>query len=343
MAEQYIGEIRMFGGDYAPDGWALCDGQSLSIADNRPLYDLIGTAFGGDGRQTFAPPDLRGRIPLHVGKTNHGEFTIGQKGGAETVTLEPEHLPNHRHAAGCNTTGTTGDPTGNVWAGTTNGKQFSDGPADKNLIADSIEPTGGGKPHDNVMPYLAVSFIIAIAGEPITAPRVDRTLGEIRLFPYGTESNGWIPCDGRLLKIADFQALFSILGAAFGGDGRGTFAVPDLRGRTPVHPGDGIKHAQSGGEAAHTLTEPEMPAHSHKVFGTTISAATNALFSSSGMPRPWAKRTSGALPYAPTVNAPLGSSAISAAGDGNPHSNMQPYCALQFCICTMGIFPTRGD
>jgi len=162
MSESYLGEIRMFAGNYAPQGWALCNGQLLNIAENEALFALLGTTYGGDGQTTFALPDLRGRIPVHPSSG----YPRGSSGGTETVTLTLDQLAAHTHVPNANATTAVGDTTANsVWSKTAR-RNFSDG-SGKTLVgmnAMALSPVGGGQPHDNMMPSTAISFIISLYG-----------------------------------------------------------------------------------------------------------------------------------------------------------------------------------
>lgn len=163
----YVGEIRMFAGNFAPVGWVLCNGQLLSIAENDLLFMLLGTTYGGDGQTNFAVPDLRGRIPIHMGQnpTTGTTYSIGQKGGSETVTLTVDQLASHTHPVyATKQTGDLANPSNAVWA-TSNLNQFSDqGVVDTVMAADTVSPAGGGQAHDNMMPFLCVNYIIAAEG-----------------------------------------------------------------------------------------------------------------------------------------------------------------------------------
>jgi microcystin-dependent protein len=162
MSEPYLGEIRMFAGNYAPEGWAFCNGQVLSIAENDALFTLLGTTYGGDGQTTFALPDLQGRIPIH----NNGNYALGTKGGTETVTLAGADLAVHTHPPLASTQpGVQSTPSQNVWAAATK-TIYSDGSGQIPVPMNSqlISSVGSGMPHDNVMPSLVVTFIIAMAG-----------------------------------------------------------------------------------------------------------------------------------------------------------------------------------
>lgn len=165
MSDQYMGEIRMFAGGYAPQGWALCNGQLLPITDNEALFTLIGTTYGGDGMTTFGVPDLRGRVPISVGNGGGSNYMLGQKSGAEGVTLLTSQMPAHGHLpAAQSAPGNQPLPINNVWAA----KQvFEKSAADIPLVAMSstaVSSAGGNQPHDNLMPFMALTFIIAIQG-----------------------------------------------------------------------------------------------------------------------------------------------------------------------------------
>jgi microcystin-dependent protein len=164
-------------------------------------------------------------------------------------------------------------------------------------------------------------------------------LSEIRICSFNFPPKGWAFCDGQLLPINQNQALFSILGTTYGGNGITTFALPNLKGRTPVHVGDGISLGESGGEANHTLQASEIPAHTHQLFGTSApqnsATPSGVLANSGGGRRPLTA-------YAPANNlVALHPSSITTTG-GQAHSNMQPYLALNFIIALQGIFPTQN-
>jgi microcystin-dependent protein len=163
MGQPFVGEIRMFAGNFAPLGWELCQGQILSIAENDVLFNLIGTTYGGDGQETFALPDLRGRLPLHQGTTQGNTFFIGENGGGESVTLTTNQIPAHSHAPRANTAGSANDPTGNVWAGWT-GSHYSDQAPNAAMLPTALASAGGSQPHENRPPFLAINFIISLFG-----------------------------------------------------------------------------------------------------------------------------------------------------------------------------------
>jgi len=159
MSNPYVGEIRMFAGNFAPAGWMFCEGQLLPISEYETLFNIIGTTYGGDGQSTFALPDLRGRLPIHMGLG----FTLAQNGGAENITLTSGQLPAHTHTVVATTnTNTASLPGGNfLAAGPDIYDQNKSGTA---TMAPAISSTGGSQPHDNFQPYLCVNFILSLFG-----------------------------------------------------------------------------------------------------------------------------------------------------------------------------------
>ncbi|MGE5704362.1 MAG: phage tail protein [Clostridia bacterium] len=161
MSESYLGEIRMFAGNFAPQGWALCNGQVISISENEALFALLGTTYGGDGQTTFALPDLQGRIPVHPSTA----YTRGSKGGTETVTLVQNQLPIHTHIPNVNSTVSQGDtPVNSVWGKTSAQPIYSTSGTTTPMNAQLLSPVGGNQPHDNMMPTTTISFIISLYG-----------------------------------------------------------------------------------------------------------------------------------------------------------------------------------
>jgi len=161
MAQPYVGEIRMFAGNFAPVGWMFCEGQLLPISENEVLFQLIGTTYGGDGESTFALPDLRGRLPLHQGNG----LILAETGGVEEVTLTVNQMPAHSHPMLASTNNASAaNAANNVLAQTpTHTSYIADNP-NWPLSANSIGSTGGSQPHSNFQPYLCVDFIISLYG-----------------------------------------------------------------------------------------------------------------------------------------------------------------------------------
>ncbi|WP_029057668.1 phage tail protein [Stappia stellulata] len=166
MSEPFVGEIRMFAGNFAPRGWAFCDGQLLAVSQNDALFSLLGTIYGGDGRTTFGLPDMRGRIPLHAG---HGpglsERRLGSRGGAEKVTLTANQMPSHTHPMQASTTVANSDsPQGRVSGQSASGNLYTEGAPTTAMSPQAVTNTGGSRSHTNLMPFLCVNFIIALFG-----------------------------------------------------------------------------------------------------------------------------------------------------------------------------------
>lgn len=160
MSDPYIGEVRIFGGVFAPAGWAFCDGALLSIAQNDALFNLIGTTYGGDGQETFAVPNLASRIPLGVGTTH----VLGQLAGAEEVTLTTGQLPAHTHQVNASDNAATStSPAGNVWANWGE-EQYAAATPTAAMDPAGVSTVGQNLPHDNRAPYLGLSFIISLFG-----------------------------------------------------------------------------------------------------------------------------------------------------------------------------------
>jgi microcystin-dependent protein len=277
--ESFLGAVEEFAGSFAPRGWALCDGRLLPINQNQALFSLLGTTYGGNGTTTFALPDLRGRIPVGTG-TGPGmtSITLGEKGGQENVTLTTANLPAHNH-----TTSIPGVPTTNI--------------------------TGGGQSVDNRQPYLGLTPVIALQGVfPARNLGFDEIIGAVSWFAGNFAPRGYAIADGRLLPIAQNTALFSILGTTYGGDGRTNFALPDLRGRTPIQAGQGpglpnIQLGEQGGSDAVTLGVNNLPAHAHTIAGQANSGNT---------------------------------------GGNVPFDNRQAYLGLNYEVSLFGIFPSQS-
>lgn len=170
MSEPFVGEIRMFAGNFAPRGWAFCDGQLLAVSQNDALFSLLGTIYGGDGRTTFGLPDMRGRIPIHAGNgPGLSPRRLGAKGGAEKVTLTVNQLPSHTHPLTARTSpAQEGQPANNMLAQSSIDTYVSSTsvppPTLQNLNSGALGGVGGSRSHTNLMPFLCINFIIALVG-----------------------------------------------------------------------------------------------------------------------------------------------------------------------------------
>lgn len=314
------------GKKYAPSGWAFCDGQILKAADHRALFAVLGTTYGGDGKKTFALPDMRGRINVHRGRG----FNRGQAGGSEIADINAAQVPGHNHTA------SAAQPTGGKsYVGASASVMTAARPiaalnADPTSIA---APAGGDNAHDNLQPYLCIHFIIALSGDMEPVSLLDPFIGEIRLFAGPFTPKGWLRCDGQSLPVADSPELFAVLGTTYGGDGRNTFALPDMRGRTSMHAGLGegltLRNlGQSGGSEAVELAENQLPYHSHQTLAVPAAGAAGStmLISAPG----------GAPGVGHTV---VQDQLLSDAGAGGAHNNMQPYAVLNYIVAEHGLVP----
>ena len=270
--EGYFGEIRLIAGTYPPKNWAFCDGSVIQVNANTALFSLLGDTYGGDRRTMFNLPDLRGRLAIGAGQGGLSPYGLGQTPGAAQVPTQPIQAT------------TAGGPTATV---------------------NSVTPASG----NNVQPVLGLNYIICLRG--IFPPRFDGggdgCVGEIRLFAGNYAPASWALCDGSLLSNTEpddssvRRPLFEVIGYAYGGDGKTTFALPDLRGRAAVGVGQG---------AGLSLYELGRTAGAEQVPTQSIQANT------------------GGGPTA-TVNSV-------AAASGN---NLQPALVLNFIICMEGLFP----
>lgn len=165
MSTSFVGEVRLVGYTFAPLNWAFCDARLLSIAEYPALYELIGTAYGGNGQTQFAVPDLRGRVPIHQGQLRGGSnYLIGQAGGVESVTLSPNQMPRHNHMFQCNpaSSGGNASPANNTAGG---GQQvYRKAPPAASMHQGMLSSAGGSQPHENLQPFLAMNWVISLFG-----------------------------------------------------------------------------------------------------------------------------------------------------------------------------------
>lgn len=340
MSQPYVGEIREFAGNFAPAGWMLCQGQLLAISEYDTLFNLIGTTYGGDGQSTFALPDLQGRVPVHQGTGGGGSYVMGEKSGVESVTLTIQQIPLHNHIpmAGA---GGVDSPANNAWGPSSTGAPYAAQPANAAMKTGNIALTGGSQPHDNMVPYVAMNYIISLFGIYPSQGGGGATnpfLGQLNIYSFNFAPGGYAMCNGQFLPINQNQALFSLLGTTYGGNGQTTFALPDLRGRVPFHLGNSLTQGQAGGEINHTLIMNELPQHTHQVSASSGSPDANTPAGNT-----WASNT-GFSPYSTYGGTMTGmdASCISSAGGNQPHYNMSPYLVLNICIALVGIFPSRN-
>jgi microcystin-dependent protein len=166
MAQPYVGEIRMFAGNFAPNGWMFCEGQTLPIAENEVLFQLIGTTYGGDGEETFNLPNLASRVPIHMGTGPDGTtYQIGEMAGTEQETLTTQQIPNHSHPLTASADVASKEPPGGqVLAQSTAANMYIQDSPDGSLAPSAVQPAGGSQPHENTQPFLCINFIISLFG-----------------------------------------------------------------------------------------------------------------------------------------------------------------------------------
>ena len=165
MSTPYVGEIRLFAGNFAPQGWMQCQGQLMAIAENETLFNLIGTTYGGDGQTTFALPDLQGRVPVHQGQgLGLSPRVVGEKGGTETVTLQLNQLPAHTHALHASTAAASITTPASALLGATTVASYDSNPATTAMAAGAVSSAGGNAPHNNMAPSMAITYIVSLFG-----------------------------------------------------------------------------------------------------------------------------------------------------------------------------------
>ena len=171
MGQPFVGEIRMFGGNFAPAGWMFCDGQMLPISENETLFQLIGTTYGGDGQETFQLPNLQSRIPIHQGTQAGTTYVLAEAAGTESVTLSIQQIPNHNHPLlATSASGSVSSPSGNVLAlpsapaTVVNPLVYGTDAPQVALSPNAVGPQGGSLPHDNMQPFLCINYIISLFG-----------------------------------------------------------------------------------------------------------------------------------------------------------------------------------
>lgn len=307
----YTGEIKMFAGNFAPNGWLFCDRSSLPISGNEDLFSLIGTTYGGDGMSYFNLPDLRGRAPLGLGQgPGLSNYITGQTGGTETAILYQNHIPMHSHTLSQHTQnlslsgnmsvsdskGSLALPEGNVPAvGLRSERIYTSAASDGSMKQDSLSMSlsfsdasaslqssyvGGSQSHENMMPYTVINYIINPKGvfpSQTTSSGGDNFIGIVEMYAFNFAPKGRSLCDGELLSISSNSLLFNLLGTTYGGNGSSNFALPDTRGRMVIGKGNGFNLGSKGGEEMHTLTLSEMTEHVHSFTKSTTITGSGTL------------------------------------------------------------------
>lgn len=348
----FVGEVRIFPWGFAPKGWVPCDGKPLASATYPDLFRLIGTTYGGDATN-FLVPDLRDRVPIGA----DGSHTIGTVLGEAAHTLTSAEMAAHTHPLpATNQNGSSAAPAGNLLAAANNA--YHSNASAQPMHPQSISTVGGAPvpapgtptvaaPHENRQPYLALWYCISTGGivpspgpapppGPVSPGQPDAYLGEIRYWPANFAPFGWMFCGGQQLPISENEGLYQLIGVTFGGDNQSNFNLPNLENRVPVHISAGSALAATGGVESVTLTPDQIPAHSHRLLasvtpGNENNPGGNLLAETAGGLRPYVEDS-------PTEA--LAADAISAAGGGQAHSNLQPYLCVNFIIYLYGTFPS---
>ncbi len=347
----FLGEIRMFAGNFVPNGWVLCDGLLLSKDLNQGLYGVIGTQYGGNGVTNFALPDFRGRLPIHF-REAAPTIAIGEKGGWESTTLLLSQLPPHTHRAsteGISCHDSIGDspiPTNRYpgYSSLDNSYINAKDCQEYGYAAEAetkVGVSGESKPLENRMPSRYINFIMATA-----ALARGPFLGEIQIFCGNYAPEGWQFCDGQTLNIDDFGALYSVIETTYGGDGVNDFALPDLRGRAPVGVSNAGKLGDAFGVKEVEFKTDNMPQHLHTV---TTKFKVGKSFAREGTPKSnyWAYIKNNEYASSPEPYAYMADDAVQVNLHVNdskssqlPIDNQQPLIALNFIICVDGIRPS---
>ena len=349
----YVGQIALFAFPFAPENWLPCDGRMLSISAYPQLYGVIRTTYGGDGQTTFALPDLRGRVPIGMGQGNNLSFyTLGQQVGSEGVELDETTIPQHTHDMLCSSAPASTNVPSNRMALANEVSDnslcvYSDSPTFTTMLSSkAITQSEGGAAHENRQPFMGINYCIAWAPS-------SSLIGQIALFPFATAPAHWALCQGQVLSVNRYTALFNLLGTQYGGDGITTFGLPDLRGRVPV----GVGHLPNGaiydlgafgGVETVGLTSSQNAAHTHRMLAFDNDQPAD---STQPMGNYLGRAYQGnfqafTASYMYSANAPnatlLPNLLPPQFGLGNPHDNIQPYVALNYAISLEdGGFPIR--
>ncbi|MDD2888704.1 MAG: tail fiber protein [Aliarcobacter sp.] len=357
-----MGEIRLFAFNFAPKNWEFCDGTVLTIANNERLFSLLENKYGGDGINTFALPDMRGRVPVGVGRGKglSKNWQLGEKFGEEKVALTDGNLPIHRHSCKVSSDeGDTDEPSDNFFS-SVKGKYkiynslLNDQSEVVSMHSNSITYTGDNKPHENMMPTVALNYCICTNGVDPRREEVDweveSIIGEIKIFANTFAPAGFRKCDGSKMDLHDEynRVLFSVLNSAYDGNSINYFNVPNLQGKVLSHRSTELWFANAKGSIDAEVTLANMPSHNH-YMQVSPKKATESVISANVVPAIgntsdgrnvkiidiYCNNTK--LDQASIMNQEM----LSKQGKGENHENRQPYLALNYCICVDGDFPFR--
>ncbi|MEW6550790.1 MAG: tail fiber protein [Campylobacterota bacterium] len=347
-----MGEIRLFAFNFAPRDWKFCDGTLLTTANNERLFSLLENKYGGNGINTFALPDMRGRVPVGVGRGKglSKNWQLGEKFGEEKVALTDGNLPIHRHS--CKVSRDEGNTNNPEWSLLSSAKgeykiysSLENKSEAVSMHSASITSTGYNVPHENMMPTMALNYCICTNGiDPRREEEEEPLIGEIKIFANDFVPHGFMNCNGSLMYINDdTRALFALIQYTFGRFGN-NFSLPDLRGKVVAHRGDKLCFAEKDiGSIYAEVTLDHMPSHNHYML-VSPKKATESVISADVFPA-IGNIGSGLSSKEINIynsdfyNCYMNSEMLSTQGKGENHENRQPYLALNYCICVNGDFP----
>lgn len=361
-----IGEIRIFAGVRPPRGWLICDGRSLALDQYPDLGAVLRTTFGGDA-QSFNLPDFRGRLPVATNATNAtGKIVppvLGAIGGVESVTLSADQIPAHTHALSASTStassnAAAADAALAGMAADVKGYYVPDRAARRKsvtLAGDVIDPGPVANAHSNLMPALALNFIIAATADAWTwmteqsfQDGYDVFIGEVRAFAFGYAPAGWAVCDGSPISIDAAFELYLLIADMYGARHGTMMFPPDLGGRALMGAGAGVgltrrQLAEISGTPDVSLTPDQTPPHTHALAAASASSSGKTALTPSENDWLGSEALNAELFSDATTPSTGMSGVLTTSGSGAPHENRQPYMAVNYCIAFAGLFPLPGD
>jgi|GEM_PF-548200 len=337
--------------DFDQKGWMICDGRLLSISEYGELYGIIGDIYGGDSKETFALPDLRGRVALGAGEGYglSGYYRAGSKGGETYNSTSLSDLPAHNHRyrlMGSSVQANKIDPTGNSFAMVSSDKKYSKNDPNVEMRLEEVvkhekEKTENEK-LDNRMPSVVVNFMINVNDR--NAINLNY-IGNVLLWPgqTGILPPEWHICDGKILSINSHTELFSVLGTNYGGNGFSDFALPDLRGRVAVGHLDGkMNTGESFGSEKNMISSRHLPNHTHSIKLGCTSAESESTMVENNIPGGGGNDLEYANNHPDMV---MHNKCITGDDIGNQvdiqQENRQPYICMNYIICVKGNYPSR--
>lgn len=362
----FIGEVRIFGFNFVPQGWFACNGSTLPIQQYSTLFSLIGITYGGNATTNFQLPNIQGHAVMGSGAgPGLTPRSLGEVVGKKDHQLLISEMPSHRHRitakASTATAAETISPAGSYPAQLGNELVYAARPKEESIQQVDKLLVGNNIPHINMQPSLGLNYCLCwdgdfpSTGDPGYHSSTDCYVGEIKLFAGVRIPAGWAVCDGRTVPISQFETLFALLGTTFGGNGMNDFALPDMRGRIPISHGQsrlGSIHTRgqkSGTEEVRLLLN-QIPSHAH--FSPTLLddkvqqlSNASATAKANGTIGAHAAIVPGKKLYGKTKSLSFTGDLLTAEtiveGGNQPHNNMQPTICLHYIIAMNGVYPSR--